>query len=70
MLDLAIEVGLGVLDRVAPLPETPVDRVIREEGRRLRRLSVPRRAVIAAAAASPSRPLSVPSTSSMTSGGP
>jgi hypothetical protein len=26
-----------VLDRIAPLPETPVDRAIREEGERLRK---------------------------------
>jgi hypothetical protein len=26
-----------VLDRLAPLPETPVDRAIREEGERLRK---------------------------------
>jgi hypothetical protein len=28
---------LWVLDRLAPLPETPVDRAISEEGERLRR---------------------------------
>jgi hypothetical protein len=28
---------LGLLDRLAPLPETPVDRAIREEGERLRK---------------------------------
>jgi hypothetical protein len=28
---------LWVLDRLAPMPETPVDRAIREEGERLRK---------------------------------
>jgi hypothetical protein len=28
---------LSVLDRLAPLPKTPVDRAIREEGERLRK---------------------------------
>jgi hypothetical protein len=28
---------LWLLDRLAPMPETPVDRAIREEGERLRR---------------------------------
>jgi hypothetical protein len=28
---------LRVLDRLAPMPETPVDRAIRDEGERLRR---------------------------------
>jgi hypothetical protein len=36
-LDLAIAAWLGLLDRVAPMPETAVDRAIREEGERLRR---------------------------------
>jgi hypothetical protein len=36
LLDLAVETWFWVLDRLAPLPETPVDRAIREEGERLR----------------------------------
>jgi hypothetical protein len=37
LLDFAIATWLGLLDRVSPPPETPVDRAIREEGERLRR---------------------------------
>jgi hypothetical protein len=37
LLDFLIATWLGVLDRVAPLPETPIDRAIRKEGERLRR---------------------------------
>jgi hypothetical protein len=37
LLDFAIATWLGVLDPLAPLPETPVDRAIREEGERLRK---------------------------------
>jgi hypothetical protein len=37
LLDLIIATWLGVLDRLDPLPETTVDRAIREEGERLRR---------------------------------
>jgi hypothetical protein len=37
LLDFVIATWLGVLDRLAPLPETPVDRAIREEGERLRK---------------------------------
>ena len=37
LLDLFIAAWLSVLDRLAPLPETPVDQAIREEGERLRR---------------------------------
>jgi hypothetical protein len=37
VLDFAIATWLGVLDWLAPLPETDVDRAIREEGERLRR---------------------------------
>jgi hypothetical protein len=37
LLDFAIATWLGVLDRLAPLPETAVDRAIREEGERLRK---------------------------------
>jgi hypothetical protein len=33
----AIAAWLGLLDRLGPLPETPVDRAIREEGERLRK---------------------------------
>jgi hypothetical protein len=37
LLDLVVEIRLWVLDRLAPLPETEVDRAIREEGERLRK---------------------------------
>jgi hypothetical protein len=37
VLDFLIDARFGVLDRLAPLPETPVDRAISEEGERLRR---------------------------------
>jgi hypothetical protein len=37
LLDFAIAAWLGLLDRLAPLPETPVDRAIREEGERPRK---------------------------------
>jgi hypothetical protein len=37
LLDFAIAAWLGLLDRLAPLPETEVDRAIREEGERLRK---------------------------------
>jgi len=37
LLDFAIATWLGLLDRMAPLPETEVDRAIREEGERLRK---------------------------------
>jgi hypothetical protein len=37
LLDFIIAAWLGLLDRVAPLRETPVDRAIRDEGERLRR---------------------------------
>ena len=37
LLDFIIAAGLGILDRLAPLPETPVGRAIREEGERLRK---------------------------------
>jgi hypothetical protein len=37
LLDFAVATWLGVLDRLAPLPETSVDRAIREEGERLRK---------------------------------
>jgi hypothetical protein len=37
LLDFAIATWLGVVDRMLPRPETPVDRAIREEGERLRR---------------------------------
>jgi len=39
LLDFAIATWLGLLDRVwvSPLPKTPVDRAIREEGERLRK---------------------------------
>jgi hypothetical protein len=37
LLDFAVATWLGVLDRLAPLPKTPVDRAIREEGERLRK---------------------------------
>jgi hypothetical protein len=37
LLDLAVESWLWVLDRLVPMPETPVDWAIREEGERLRR---------------------------------
>jgi hypothetical protein len=37
VLDFAIEAWLAVLDRVAPIPESPIDRAIREEGERLRK---------------------------------
>jgi hypothetical protein len=36
-LDFAMVTWLGLLDRLAPRPETTVDRAIREEGARLRR---------------------------------
>jgi hypothetical protein len=35
--DFFIAAWLGMLDRLAPLPETEVDRAIREEGERLRK---------------------------------
>jgi hypothetical protein len=35
VLDFAIAIWLGVIDRVSPRPETPVDLAIREEGERL-----------------------------------
>jgi hypothetical protein len=37
LLDFAVPMWLGVIDRVSPRPETPVDRAIREEGERLRK---------------------------------
>jgi hypothetical protein len=37
LLDFAIAAWFGLLDRLAPLPETEVDRAIREEGERLRK---------------------------------
>jgi hypothetical protein len=37
LLDFAIATWFGVLDRLAPLPETAVDWAIREEGERLRK---------------------------------
>jgi hypothetical protein len=37
LLDFAIATWLGLLDRLAPLPETVVDRAIREEGEQLRK---------------------------------
>jgi hypothetical protein len=37
VLDFATATWLGLLDRLAPLPETPVDRAICEEGERLRK---------------------------------
>ena len=37
LVDHVIAAWFGVLDWLAPLPETPVDRAIREEGERLRR---------------------------------
>jgi hypothetical protein len=37
LLDFAIAARLGILDWLAPLPETPVDRAIREEGERRRK---------------------------------
>jgi hypothetical protein len=37
LLDLVTLAGLGVLDWLAPLQETPVDWAIRDEGERLRR---------------------------------
>jgi len=37
LLDFIIATWLGVLDRLTPLPETEVDRAIREEGERLRK---------------------------------
>jgi hypothetical protein len=36
LLDVIIETGFGILDWLAPPPETEVDRAIREEGERLR----------------------------------
>ena len=35
----ALSVRLSILDRLFPVPETPVDRAIREEGERLRKAS-------------------------------
>jgi hypothetical protein len=47
LLDFVIATWLGLLDRLAPRPETAVDRAIRKEGERLRkafpRLDEPRR---------------------------
>ena len=37
LLDFVIATWLGLLDWLAPLPETQVDRAIREEGERLRK---------------------------------
>ena len=37
LLDFAIAAWFGLLDRLAPLPETEVDRAVREEGERLRK---------------------------------
>jgi hypothetical protein len=37
LLDQVIAARLGILDWLTPLPETPVDRAIREEGERLRK---------------------------------
>jgi hypothetical protein len=37
LLDFIIATWLGLLDRLAPLPETEVDRAIREEGEGLRK---------------------------------
>jgi hypothetical protein len=37
LLDFAVATKLGVIDRVLPRPETPVDRAIREEGERPRK---------------------------------
>jgi hypothetical protein len=37
LLDFFIAVWLGLLDRLTPLPDTEVDRAIREDGERLRK---------------------------------
>jgi hypothetical protein len=37
LLDFTLATWLGLLDRVSPPPETPVDPAIREEGERLRK---------------------------------
>jgi hypothetical protein len=37
LLDQMIAAWLGILDWLSPLPETPTDRAIREEGERLRK---------------------------------
>src|SRR6516162_6707136 len=37
LFDFCVATWLGLLDRLAPRPETEVDRAIREEGERLRR---------------------------------
>jgi hypothetical protein len=37
LLDQVTATGVGILDRLAPRREMPVDRAIREEGERLRK---------------------------------
>jgi hypothetical protein len=37
LLDQVTAIGLGILDWLAPRRETPADRAIREEGKRLRK---------------------------------
>jgi len=41
LLDFAVAAWFSLLDRLAPLPETEVDRAIWEEGERLRRKAFP-----------------------------